>query len=684
MVAMLACLAGLTSVSMSPPQALKVDPRMDWWREARFGMFIHWGLYSVLAGEWNGNKGHAEWIRESAKIPVGEYEKLLDRFNPVKFDADAWVAMAKDAGMKYIVITSKHHDGFCLFDSKYTEWDVMSTPFKRDIMQELSDACRRQGVVFSTYHSIMDWHHQDYLPKRGWEGETWRGAKISTPDLAAYKPDFDKFNTYLRAQVEEVITKYQPAVMWFDGEWESTWSHALGKPLYDLCLKTNPKIIVNNRVDVYRAGMEGMTSSKEAAGDFGTPEQQIPATGLPGVDWETCMTMNDHWGFNAADKNFKPTRSMIRMISDVASKGGNYLLNIGPRADGTFPPESVQRLKEIGVWMRANGKAIYGTQASPFKSLPWGRATMKPNGKNTTLFLHVFDWPATGKLVVSGLGSKVRGTQVLGSRGTLRFQQADGALTIDVPKAMPNADCTVIQVQIDGKPIVYSEPVIEAAADQFVTAMPVSFSGARGLEVRYTLDGSAPTIKSPVAKGPVPVSKTATVKARAYHQGKAVTGIVEKSFRKVIPLPASTVSGALPGLNVATYAGDWDKVPNFDALVAESRAVASAIGLGAATKREHFGLVFDGYVRVPADEAYTFGLACDDGGKLWIDGQLVVDNDGLHSPEAKQGTIALAKGLHRIRVAYFNKTGGSELIVKLAKAGATLQAIAAGDLLRGG
>ena len=681
MVAMLACLAGLTSVSMSPPQALKVDPRMDWWREARFGMFIHWGLYSVLAGEWNGNKGHAEWIRETAHIPIPEYEKLLDRFNPVKFNADAWVKMAKDAGMKYIVITSKHHDGFCLFDSKYTEWDVMSTPFKRDIMQELSDACRKQGIVFCTYHSIMDWHHQDYLPKRGWEGETWRGAKVSAPDLAAYKPDFDKFNTYLSAQVAEVITKYKPAVMWFDGEWESTWNHALGKPLYDLCLATDPKIIVNNRVDVYRAGMEGMTSSKDAAGDFGTPEQQIPATGLPGVDWETCMTMNDHWGFNAVDKNFKTTRSMIRMISDVASKGGNYLLNIGPRADGTVPPESVQRLKEIGVWMRANGKAVYGTQASPFKSLPWGRATMKPLGKNTTLFLHVFDWPKDGKLVVSGLGSKARGAQVLGSCGVLRLQQADGALTIDLPKTMPNADCTVVEVQIVGRPIVYSEPVIEAPADQFVISVPVSFSGASGLEVRYTLDGSAPSVKSPLARGPVAVSKTATLKARAFHQGRPVTGVVSRSFRKVVPLPASTVAGAIPGLGVATYAGNWDKVPNFDALTAESRRVANAIGLGANAKREHFGLVFTGYVRVPADEAYAFALACDDGGKLWVDGQLVVDNDGLHSPDAKQGVIALAKGLHKIRVEYFNKTGGSELIVRFARAGAPLQAIAAGDLI---
>ena len=451
MVAMLACLAGLTFATLPPPQNLNPDPRMTWWREARFGMFIHWGLYSVLAGEWQGNKGHAEWIRETAHIPIPEYEKLLDRFNPVKFDADAWVKMAKDAGMKYIVITSKHHDGFCLFDSANTDWDVMSTPFQRDILKELSDACRRQGVVFCTYHSIMDWHNQDYTPKRAWEGETWRDAKVSTPDLSSYKPDFDKFNTYLRSEVAEVITKYKPAVMWFDGEWESTWNHRYGKPLYDLCLATDPKIIVNNRVDVYRAGMEGMTSSKEAAGDFGTPEQTIPATGLPGVDWETCMTMNDHWGFNAADKNFKTTRSMIRMISDVASKGGNYLLNIGPRADGTFPPESVQRLKEIGMWMRTNGEAVYGTQASPFKNLPWGRATMKPKGKKTAIYLHVFDWPTGGKLTLSGLGSRVTGARLLGGPRALKVGQGSGEVAISVPAKAPDPDCSVIALEIAGK-----------------------------------------------------------------------------------------------------------------------------------------------------------------------------------------------------------------------------------------
>ncbi len=179
----------------------------------------------------------------------------------------------------------------------------------------------------------MDWHHPDYLPKRSWEGESWRQSTVDHLDLSNYNPDYSKFVEYLRNEVRTIIQRYHPGVMWFDGEWENTWTHAFGKPLYELCLKTDPNIIVNNRVDVFREGMEGMTSNDKAAGDFGTPEQTIPATGMPGVDWETCMTMNNNWGYNAEDHNFKSTKEIVRMLIDIASKGGNYLLNIGPRPD---------------------------------------------------------------------------------------------------------------------------------------------------------------------------------------------------------------------------------------------------------------------------------------------------------------------------------------------------------------
>jgi len=235
---------------------------MAWWRDARFGMFIHWGLYAIPAGEWEGKKDHGEWIRESAHIPVATYEKFQPQWNPVKFDADAWATMAAKAGMKYLVLTSKHHDGFCLFDSKQTDWDVMNTPFHRDVCKELSEACARHGVTFCTYHSIMDWHHPDYLPRRSWEAK----------DRSADGADYARFERFLHAQVTEVIEQYHPAVMWFDGEWENTWSHARGVALFDLCRRLAPGMIVNNRVDVHRGGMGGFSDAQEAKGDFATPE----------------------------------------------------------------------------------------------------------------------------------------------------------------------------------------------------------------------------------------------------------------------------------------------------------------------------------------------------------------------------------------------------------------------------
>ncbi|RQW07490.1 alpha-L-fucosidase, partial [candidate division KSB1 bacterium] len=363
---------------------------MAWWRDARFGLFIHWGLYAIPAGEWNGETGHAEWIRQTAQIPLETYDQFVHQFNPVHFNADEWVRMAKEAGMKYIVLTSKHHDGFCLFDSEHTDFDVMSTPFQRDILAELAQACAREGIKICWYHSIMDWHHPDYLPRRPWE-----------KDRSTEGADFARYVQHLKNQLAELTSKYgEIGVLWFDGEWEETWTHDHGADLYNYVKGLQPSIIINNRVDKGRSGMAGMTTG-EHAGDFGTPEQEIPATGLLGVDWETCMTMNDHWGYNKNDHNWKSAEELIRKLADIASKGGNFLLNVGPKADGTFPQESIDRLKAIGEWMSVNGESVYGTQASPFKQLDWGRCTQKAIGGDTRLYLHVFDWP-DGKLVVPG------------------------------------------------------------------------------------------------------------------------------------------------------------------------------------------------------------------------------------------------------------------------------------------
>lgn len=418
------------------------DQRMKWWRDARFGMFIHWGLYAIPAGQWKDKTDHAEWIRETAQIPLEEYNKFVGQFNPVKFNADQWVKIAKNAGVKYITLTSKHHDGFCLFDSKETDYDVMATPFKRDILKELSDACHREGITVCWYHSIMDWHHPDYLPRRGWE-----------KDRSTAGADYDRYVAYMKKQLKEISSNYGPiGVLWFDGEWENTWTHERGLDLYKYCRGLDPKMIVNNRVDKGRSGMAGLTKEGGFAGDFGTPEQEIPATGLPGTDWESCMTMNDHWGFNSHDNNWKSKEDLIRKLVDIASKGGNFLLNVGPTAEGLIPGPSVERLEAMGNWMKINGDSIYETSASPFDKLAWGRCTQKQlDGGATRLYLHVFDWPKDGKLVVPGL--KSQGTAYLladAAKAKLATTVENGNTVITLPGQASDPIDTVVVFDATG------------------------------------------------------------------------------------------------------------------------------------------------------------------------------------------------------------------------------------------
>jgi alpha-L-fucosidase len=421
---------------------------MAWFRDARFGLFIHWGVYSVPAGEWQGKTGYGEWFMEETHMPVSQYEKFAARFNPVKFDAPKWVALAKDAGMKYIVITSKHHDGFGMFRSELTDWCIKSTPFTRDPLKELAAACDAAGLKLCFYHSIMDWHHPDWGKRREWN------------DLATGEPNMDRYTAYMKGQLKELLTGYgQIGILWFDGEWESPWTHERGADLYDYVRGLQPSIIVNNRVGKGRAGMSGMNKG-QSVGDYGTPEQEIPPTGFgPGVDWESCMTMNNHWGYNSHDQNWKSSATLIRNLVDCASKGGNYLLNIGPTSEGLFPAPSVERLADIGRWMKANHEAIYGTSASPFRKLPWGRATRKSD----RLYLHVFDWPADGKLRVP-LSSGVQQAYLLASPAShLEIAGTSEGKIISVPASAPDASASVIVLELNGDPQVVDTATRQAA-----------------------------------------------------------------------------------------------------------------------------------------------------------------------------------------------------------------------------
>jgi alpha-L-fucosidase len=420
-------------------QAAGDDQRMAWWREARFGIFMHWGLYSVLAGSWKGQrspKANGEWIMNDLKIPLAEYEQLIHRFNPIRYDPQAWAAAVAGAGAKYLVITSKHHEGFALWDSAVSDYDVAATPYGRDLLGPLASACGGAGVRFCTYHSILDWHHPDYLPRRAWD---------TRPASSA---NFDRYVAYLKAQLREIVSRYDPGVLWFDGEWEDTWTHARGVDLYNYVRGLKPDIIINNRVDKGRQGMQGLNREGEFRGDFGTPEQQIPATGLPGVDWESCMTMNDTWGYRSDDDHWKSAETLIRNLVDIASKGGNFLLNVGPTAEGLIPQPSLDRLAAMGRWMKVNGDAIHGTTASPIGRPGWGRVTSKPG----TLFLHVFDWPTDGTLHVP-VSARVTRARLLANAGqTLTTDSSNAGVTVHVPTTAPDSVASVIALEIAGEP----------------------------------------------------------------------------------------------------------------------------------------------------------------------------------------------------------------------------------------
>lgn len=418
------------------------DARMGWWREAKFGMFIHWGVYAVPAGTYKGKQIEkiGEWIMRNAEIPVAEYRGFAKEFNPVKYDPDQWAALAKDAGMRYMVITAKHHDGFALFDSKVTDWDMVdATPYGKDLIKPLAAAARKQGLKFGLYYSeAQDWTHPGGAKRKFKDGEGWDPA---------HKGSFDDYLAKIAApQVREILTAYQPDILWWDTPFMMTAERAA--PLQAL-LALKPGIITNNRLGGgYR-------------GDTETPEQHIPPTGFGDRDWETCMTLNDTWGFKSYDHNWKSTETIIRNLVDIVSKGGNYLLNVGPTAEGLIPEESVKRLREVGRWMAVNGESIHGTQANPFpKPLEWGRVTRKP-GK---LYLHVFQWPADGQLTlpVKIGGGKAR--LLAKSEQAIEVASNVDGVTLKLPAVAPDPIDSVIALEYSG-PLELVEAIIRPAAD---------------------------------------------------------------------------------------------------------------------------------------------------------------------------------------------------------------------------
>lgn len=428
-----------------------------WFADAKFGMFIHWGPYSVLGGEWKGQRiaqgDIAEWIMERFKIPVDEYRKVAAGFNPVQFNARAWVQLAKQTGMKYIIITAKHHDGFAMFHSKVSKYNITDyTPFGRDPIKELADACAEEGIRFGVYYS----HREDWENPYAY-GNTWDYDSSQTNlDSMDYPELFRKYlDEKAKPQLKELLTGYGPiAVTWFD---RGMYTQEQGKEFADMIHTLQPGCLVNGRVGHY---------NKELLGDY----QSLTDNGMPvgGIEeyWETPQTLNDTWGYSKFDQNWKKPAEIIRRLVKVASKGGNYLLNVGPDGQGVIPAPSIAILNRVGRWTARFGESIYSTRASPFTTdFPWGYCTRK----GEMLYLHVFEWPNNGALKVNGLHNVVRKAYMMGAKeAELKFDQRNNELTVRVPLLKPDSINSVVVLELYGEPVV--DPlVVKTSAEESVT-----------------------------------------------------------------------------------------------------------------------------------------------------------------------------------------------------------------------
>ncbi len=439
---------------------LEREARMAWWREARFGMFVHWGLYSGLAGTWQGKKvgdrGGMEWIQNRVRADTDVYaEAAISLFKPTPDFARQWARLAKAAGCRYLVFTSKHHDGFALHDSRISDYDAGSV-LNRDLVKEIVEACRAEGLKVGFYHSVIDWHHDQYAYAKSKQlPHPLRGKPYPNGQR-----DHSKYVDYLHAQADELVSNYGAVdILWWDYssidfQGQEAWR---AFDLMDRVRVKQPQIIMNNRLFRIRAagwgkmGTDGFVLQLDPKyGDFITPEQHIPDTGMPGLDWETCMTINTTWGYSEHDHKWKTDDTLIRNLVDIASKGGNYLLNIGPKGDGSIPEPSVKSLAAIGRWMKVNSASIYNTTASPFEKPAWGRYTKKP-GK---LYAHVFEWPEDGILTIAVNPKQVTQACLLADdqQKPLKLATVGDGLVVHLPAIAPDPIASVIAIELKTSP----------------------------------------------------------------------------------------------------------------------------------------------------------------------------------------------------------------------------------------
>lgn len=420
----------------SAQDSISREQNMKWFKDAKFGMFIHWGPYSRLGGEWKGTRQkekQAEWIMNYLKIPVNEYREAASQFNPTKFDAEGWVKLAKATGMKYLVIAAKHHDGFAMYHSKVTDYNIHDwTPFKRDPLKELADACAKEGIKFCVYYSHReDWDHP------GGYGNNWDYDNEWGRDL--FQPE--KFTQYLKEkakpQLRELLSNYGPVgLVWFD---RGIYTKEQGMEFVQTVRELQPACLVNSRV--------GHSLKLETIGDYQSANDNLMPPGGLEEFWETPQTLNETWGFNKFDTLWKSPEAVTQRLVEIVSRGGNYLLNIGPTGEGEIPKATVEIFKKVGPWVQRNAESIYGTSANQIPPFSWGYSTIK--GGN--LYLFVRDWPKDGVLNVPGFKNKAKSAYFLLDKSVkLPIKQAENITHITLPKTPPDHPITVVVLEIEG------------------------------------------------------------------------------------------------------------------------------------------------------------------------------------------------------------------------------------------
>ncbi len=400
------------------------------WQDLRFGMFIHWGPVSLRGTEIGWSRG--------VQVPVEDYDALYKEFNPVLFNAHNWVKTAKDAGMKYIVMVTKHHDGFCLWPSEYTDYDIASTPYGKDVLRQLADECQKQGIVFGTYYSVLDWHHPDYTTRHG------------NDPRPVDKSDMNKYIEYMYNQLAELVNNYHTKILWFDGEWEKSWTHDEGIKLYKYCRSLDDELLINNRVDKGRKGMQGMSKSG-FAGDFGTPEQEIG--NFSSLPWESCITICKQWAWKPNDE-MKSLNQLIHTLALSAGGNGNLLLNVGPMLDGRIEQRQISRLKEVGDWLKIYGESIYNTKGGPY--IPTEKLASTYHGNK--VYIHLLEWPEEKFSVPEITAYKVKNIRILNGE-VLKFKKEKKQIIIELPENPPDPDDTVIEITLNKELLSTFEPI---------------------------------------------------------------------------------------------------------------------------------------------------------------------------------------------------------------------------------